>query len=45
MGFVINKLTVQLSAHGRFIKCGSRGGTGVRRPPGKSHVIWVSIGN
>ena len=33
-------------------KCGSRGGEGgggggqgVRTPPGKSQVIWVSIGN
>ena len=26
------------------IKCGSRGGQGVRTPPGKSQVIWVSIG-
>ena len=27
------------------IKCGSRGGTGGPDPPGKSQVIWVSIGN
>ena len=26
-------------------KCGSRGGTGGPDPPGKSQVIWVSIGN
>ena len=26
-------------------KCGSRGGTGGQDPPGKSQVIWVSIGN
>ena len=26
-------------------KCRSRGGQGVRTPPGKSQVIWVSIGN
>ena len=30
---------------GLFHKCGSRGGQGVRIPPGKSQVIWVSIGN
>ena len=30
----------------RVNKCGSRGGgQGVRTPPGKSQVIWVSIGN
>ena len=29
-----------------WTKCGSRGGKGVRTPPpGKSQVIWVSIGN
>ena len=27
------------------LKCGSRGGQGVRTPPGKSQVLWVSIGN
>ena len=27
------------------IKCGSSGGQGVQTPPGKSQVIWVSIGN
>ena len=27
------------------LKCGSRGGQGVRNPPEKSQVIWVSIGN
>ena len=26
-------------------KCGCRGGTGGPDPPGKSQVIWVSIGN
>ena len=29
----------------RCFKCGSRGGQGVWTPPGKSQVIWVSIGN
>ena len=27
------------------LKCGSRGGTGGPDLPGKSQIIWVSIGN
>ena len=35
----------KLSPAGRDSKCGSRGGQGdLTPPPGKSQVIWVSIG-
>ena len=34
----------KLSPAGRDSKCGSRGGSGDPDPPGKSQVIWVSIG-
>ena len=34
----------KLSPAGRDSKCRSRGGQGVQTPPGKSQVIWVSIG-
>ena len=34
----------KLSPAGRDSKCGSRGGSGAPDPPGKSQVIWVSIG-
>ena len=34
----------KLSPAGRDSKCGSRGGSGGPDPPGKSQVIWVSIG-
>ena len=34
----------KLSPAGRDSKCGSRGGSGGLDPPGKSQVIWVSIG-
>ena len=34
-----------MQASDHCFKCGSRGGTGGPDPPGKSQVIWVSIGN
>ena len=34
----------KLSPADRDSKCGSRGGSGGPDPPGKSQVIWVSIG-
>ena len=34
----------KLSPAGRDSKCGSRGESGGPDPPGKSQVIWVSIG-
>ena len=34
----------KLSPAGRDSKCESRGGSGGPDPPGKSQVIWVSIG-
>ena len=34
----------KLSPAGRDSKCGSKGGSGGPDPPGKSQVIWVSIG-
>ena len=34
----------RLSPAGRDSKCGSRGGSGGPKLPGKSQVIWVSIG-
>ena len=34
----------KLSPAGRDSKCGSRGGSGGPDPPGKSQVIWVSLG-
>ena len=36
---------IKCSTRLAFYKCGSRGGQGVRTRPGKSQVIWVSIGN
>ena len=37
--------TILFSFSSTKFKFGSRGGTGEPDPPGKSQVIWVSIGN
>ena len=36
--------SLQSGSNGRDSKCVSRGGSGGPDPPGKSQVIWVSIG-
>ena len=46
MGTLANSEDPDEMQHNAAFKCGSRGGKGgPDPPPGKSQVIWVSIGN